>query len=53
MGGERLDRKNRYDIDLDRNPANYVALTPLDFISRAAHVHPERTAIVHGARRQS
>ena len=48
-----MDRKNRYDIDLDRNPANYVALTPLDFLSRAARVHPERTAIVHGARRQS
>ena len=48
-----MDRKSRYDIDLDRNPANYAALTPLDFLSRAAHVHPKRIAIVHGARRQT
>jgi fatty-acyl-CoA synthase len=48
-----LDRKSRYDIDLDRNPANYAALTPLDFLSRAANVHPRRTAIVHGTRRQT
>ena len=48
-----MDRNSRYDIDLDRNPANYAALTPLDFLSRAASVHPERTAIVHGARRQT
>ncbi len=48
-----MDRKSRYDIDLDRNPANYAALTPLDFLSRAANVHPRRTAIVHGTRRQT
>ena len=48
-----MDRKSRYDIDLDRNPANYATLTPLDFLSRSANVHPERTAIVHGARRQT
>jgi fatty-acyl-CoA synthase len=48
-----LAPQSRYDIDLDRNPANHTALTPLDFLSRAALVHPSRTAIVHGARRQS
>ena len=48
-----MDQKNRYDIGLDRNPANYATLTPLDFLSRAANVHPGRTAIVHGARRQT
>ena len=48
-----MDWKSRYDIDLDRNPANYAALTPLDFLSRAANVHPRRTAIVHGTRRQT
>jgi fatty-acyl-CoA synthase len=45
--------KSRYDRDLERNPANFAALTPLDFMARAARVHPHRTAIVHGARRQS
>jgi fatty-acyl-CoA synthase len=39
-----------YDIDLDRNAANFQPLTPLTFLERAASVYPERTAIVHGAR---
>ena len=39
-----------YDLDLDRNPANFQPLTPLSFLERAAAVHPDRTAIVHGAR---
>jgi fatty-acyl-CoA synthase len=39
-----------YDINLDRNPANFQPLTPLSFLERAAAVHPDRTAIVHGAR---
>ncbi len=41
-----------YDVDLDRNPANHRPLTPLDFLERAAAVHPDRTAIVHGALRR-
>src|SRR6516164_11578017 len=39
-----------YDIDLDRNPANFQPLTPLSFLERAAAVFPQRAAIVHGAR---
>ena len=39
-----------YDLDLDRNPANFQPLTPLSFLERAAAVHPDRAAIVHGAR---
>ena len=39
-----------YDIDLDRNPANFQPLTPLSFLERAAEVYPDATAIVHGAR---
>ncbi len=42
-----------YDQDLPRCAANFTALTPLDFIARAAEVYPDRTAIVHGALRQS
>src|SRR5215467_454720 len=37
-----------YDIDLDRNPANFQPLTPLSFLERAASVFPDRTAIIHG-----
>ena len=40
-------------LDIERNSANHLALSPLTFIERAAKVYPERTAIVHGALRQS
>ena len=46
-----MDRANVYETELDRNPANYAPLTPLSFVERAAYVYPERTAVVHGARR--
>ena len=39
---------NPYNTDLDRNPANYEPLTPLQFLERAATVFPNHTAIVHG-----
>ena len=39
-----------YDTDLDRNAANFQPLTPLSFLARAAEVHPDVTAIIHGAR---
>lgn len=38
-----------YDQGLDRNPANYQPLTPLQFLQRAAEVFPEHTAIIHGS----
>ncbi|HNW63289.1 MAG: acyl-CoA synthetase [Piscinibacter sp.] len=43
---------NPYAIGLDRNAANHVALSPLSFLERAAHVYPDRIAIVHGDLRQ-
>jgi fatty-acyl-CoA synthase len=42
-----------YDIDLDRNPANYQPLTPLQFLERAANTHPDHTAIIHGPLRRN
>ena len=45
--------KTPYDIDLDRNPANFQPLTPLGFLERAAAVFPDRTAIIHGRLRRS
>src|ERR1700687_1835657 len=39
-----------YDTGLERNAANFQPLTPLSFLARAAEVHPEQTAIVHGER---
>jgi fatty-acyl-CoA synthase len=37
-----------FDEDLGRREANYVPLTPIDFIARAAEIYGERTALVHG-----
>jgi fatty-acyl-CoA synthase len=45
--------KTQYDLDLDRNPANYQPLTPLGFLDRAAAVFPAHTAIIHGPLRRS
>jgi fatty-acyl-CoA synthase len=42
-----------YDIDLNRNPANFQPLTPLTFLERAAAVFSDHTAIIHGPLRRS
>jgi fatty-acyl-CoA synthase len=44
---------NPYNTDLDRNPANFQPLTPLSFLERAASVHPDHVAIIHGPMRRS
>jgi fatty-acyl-CoA synthase len=36
---------------LDKRPANYQPLTPLVFLERAAAIHPEHVAVVHGEQR--
>jgi fatty-acyl-CoA synthase len=46
---ERERAMGIYDTGLDRNTANFQALTPLTYLQRAAMVFPERTAIVHGS----
>jgi fatty-acyl-CoA synthase len=38
-----------YDLDLDKNPANFQPLTPLIFLERAAAVFPGHVAVIHGA----
>jgi fatty-acyl-CoA synthase len=45
--------RSPYDLDLDRNAANNVPLSPLGFIARSAAVFPDRLALVHGKRRYS
>ena len=42
-----------FDTGLERNAANFVPLTPLDFIARAAEVYGDKPAIVHGASTQN
>jgi len=43
--------RNPYDVGLDKNPANYASLTPIDFIAWSARVCPNRVAVIHGERR--
>ena len=40
-----------YDQHLDRNPANFVALSPVSFVERSAEVFGDLDAVVHGRRR--
>ena len=44
---------NIYEQDLAKNAANYTALTPVDFIERAAEVFPDRLAVIHGSLRRT
>ena len=39
---------NPYEMHLDKNAANFQALTPLSFCRRAAWVYPDRVALIHG-----
>jgi fatty-acyl-CoA synthase len=51
--GDVAVTRSAYDTDLDRNAANFQPLSPLTFLERAASVHPDQTAVIHGALRRS
>ena len=40
-----------YDQNLDRRSANFVALSPLSFLDRAAAVYPQQVSVIHGERK--
>ena len=42
-----------FETGLERNAANYVPLTPLDYIARAAELYGDRLAVVHGPIRRT
>jgi fatty-acyl-CoA synthase len=44
-------QQNQYKISLDKNPANYVPLTPLSFLARSAAVYPNHVSAVYEGRR--
>ena len=44
---------NPYELGLDKSPANFVTLSPLSFLERAASIWPDRIALVHGPVRRS
>ena len=48
-----MNPANPYELGLDKNPANHVALSPLSFLARSAQVFPDATAILYGGLRQN
>ena len=40
-----------FDQHLDRNPANFVALSPVSFVERSAEVFGDLASVIHGDRR--
>ena len=40
-----------YEQHLDRNPANFVALSPVSFVERSAEVFGDLPSVIHGQRR--
>ncbi len=40
-----------YDQQLDKNAANFAALSPVSFVERSAEVFGDLPAVIHGARR--
>ena len=45
--------RHAFETGLDRGRANYVPLTPVSFLARAAGAFAHKTAIIHGERRTS
>src|SRR5690242_4826900 len=42
--------ENQYDTGLDKNPANFVPLSPLSFLERSAAVYPGLPSTVYEGR---
>jgi fatty-acyl-CoA synthase len=51
MQGRRAQPRRDLWAGLTPNAANFAALTPVSFLPRSAELHPERVAVIHGARR--
>ena len=48
---KNAERADIFDHDLGRNAANFVPLSPLSFLKRAADIYPDKIAVSHGDRR--
>ena len=45
-----MSPKHAYQLGLERNDANFVALSPLSFLERSAQVYPNRVSVVYDER---
>ena len=48
-----MNHHNPYQLGLDKNAANFVALSPISYIERTAKVYPNQLAVIYGAQRQT
>src|ERR1700755_1247379 len=46
-----MSNMHPFERDLDRNQANYVPLSPVSFLTRAASAFAEKIAVIDGTRR--
>src|SRR6201997_1326071 len=46
-----MSNMHPFERDLDRNQANYVPLSPVSFLTRAANAFAEKVAVIDGTRR--
>jgi fatty-acyl-CoA synthase len=47
MSMDATSPAGKFEVGLARNPANFVPLSPLPFLQRAAEVFPDRAAVLH------
>jgi fatty-acyl-CoA synthase len=43
-------KKSNYEINLDKNAANYVPLSPLSFIEKTKDIYPNRSSVIYAGR---
>jgi fatty-acyl-CoA synthase len=48
-----VNHHNPYQLGLDKNAANFVALSPISYIQRTAKVYPNQLAVIYGTQRQT
>lgn len=48
-----INSRSIFEMGLEKNTANFAALSPMTFIQRAAAVYPEYPAVVHGEIRRT
>jgi len=50
---ENIEYVDIFERELGRNTANFVPLSPLSFLKRAADIYPDKVAVIHGDRRHT
>src|SRR5271156_5070586 len=46
----KTNDRHPFETDLDRHPSNYIPLSPVSFLTRAANAFAQKVAVIDGAR---